>query len=76
MPGLYLNELHDCLIRAQTEGNIIHLMKQPVKCGNSGSAAAASTQRQHYYGFCLEGKVAKWLASMVQSKYSQFLCVL
>lgn len=45
-------------------------------CGNSSSAAAVSTQRQHSYGLCLEGKVAKWLASMVWSIYSQFLCVL
>lgn len=64
-PELYLNGLQDCLIRAQTEGNIIHLMKQPVMCGNSSSAAAVSTQRQHSYGLCLEGKVAKWSASMV-----------
>lgn len=71
-PGLYLNELQACLIRARTEGNIIHLMKQPVMCGNS--AAAVSTQRQHSYGLCLEGEVAKWSASTARSTYSQFSC--
>lgn len=64
-PKLYLNELQDCLIRAQSEGNIIHLMQPHVKCGKSSSAATVSTQRQHYNGFCLKGKVAKQLAFMI-----------
>lgn len=35
-------------------------MKQPVMCGNS--AAAVSTQRQHSYDLCLEGKVVKMVS--------------
>lgn len=36
------------LISARTEGNIIHLMKQPVMC-----TAAVRTQRWHSCGLCL-----------------------
>lgn len=70
---LYVKGLQGCLISAWTEGNIIHLMKQPVMCGNS--AAAVSTQRHHSHGLCLAGKVAKWSASVVRSLYGQFQCV-
>lgn len=66
-PGLYVNEPQGRLIRAWTEGNIIHLMKKAVMCENS--AAAVSTQRQHSYGLCLEGKVAKW-----SETYTVYLC--
>lgn len=71
---LYLNELHGCLIRAQAEGNIIHLIKQPVKCGNNSGAAAAGTQKRHY-GLCLRGDVAK-MASQYAEQIQLCFCAL
>lgn len=69
---LYLNELQGCLIRAQAEGNIIHLMKQLAKCGNSSSAAAAGTQKRHYYGLCLRGEVAKMVSQHAEQIQPRF----